>query len=66
MEKFRVEKLRGIVSKVDSSVIPYDVDNRHAQTRTTYVSYLQMNGWKIKYASTTQHKFYEGNHMSEV
>jgi hypothetical protein len=59
----RMEKLRGIVSKVDSSVIEYPADNRHAKTRTTYISSFQINGRKIKYESTTQHKFYEGNHM---
>ena len=58
-----MEKLRGIVSKVDSSVIEYPADNRHAQTRTTYISDFQINGRKIKYQSTTQHKFYEGNDM---
>ena len=58
-----MEKLRGIVSNVDNSVIEYPVDNRHAQTRTTYISSFQINGRKIKYESTAQHNFYEGNHM---
>lgn len=58
-----MEKLRGMVSKVDSAVIEYPGRSKYAKKRTVHISYFQINGRKIKFESTRRQRFYEGNQM---
>jgi hypothetical protein len=61
-----MEKLRGIVSKVDSSVIEYSGRSKYAKRRTVHISYFQINGRQIKSESTRKQIFYEGHQMIVV
>ncbi len=58
-----MEKLKGIVTKVDSTVIDYPGKNKYAGKKRVHVSYFQINGRKIKFESVKQQKFHEGNQM---
>lgn len=58
-----MEKLRGIVSKVDNNVIDYPGRSAYAKKRRVHISYFQIDGRKIKFESTRRQRFYEGNQM---